>query len=120
MADWHIKLNFLWHLLSLKGTPSLLAITETKLSPDILDCEIANSGYDIILHDHNRQPSGAAFDQLPFRTRFIIVELLGIKNPMPCKKICTTFCVYQLHLSVALWLNQFFGFFLICRYMLYV
>ena len=111
MADSHIKLNFWWHFLSLKCTPSLLAIAETKLSPGILDCEIANSGYDVIRHDHNRQPGGAAFDQLPFRTRFIIIELLGIKNPMPCKKMCTTFFVYQLPLSVTLWLNQFLDFF---------
>ena len=47
-AGSHMKLDFLRHLLSLKGAPSVLALTKTKLSSRILDSEIAIDGYDIL------------------------------------------------------------------------
>ena len=54
-AGSHVKLDFFRHLLSLKGAPSVFALTETKVSSRILDSEIAIDGYDIIRRDRNRQ-----------------------------------------------------------------
>ena len=113
-AGSHVKLDFLRYLLSLKGAPSVLALTETKLSSRLLDSEIAIDGYDIIRHDRNRKGGGVIFYcRSELRPTWIIdcdsfnIELLGIKITMPCKKSLTIFCVYRPPSSSALWLNVF-------------
>ena len=114
ISGHHLKLDYLREALCFTNSPDIFCMTESKLSPKILDSELIISGYETFCHDRTRKGGGIfIYCRQTLRPKAIIdpkptIEALAIKLQLTHGNSMIICGVYRPPSSDVKWIKEFF------------